>query len=493
SRTLPPRTGSPRARNSLSGPAYSPRTPLVMLDPVTADTAGVVGAGGGAGRRRRTRAAQPPGEASRSPAGQRVRRRRGWVMRRMLLAADLVGLTLAFVVDSAVTGLDLRILVASVASLPAWIVIARLYRLYDLAEERMHQSTTDDVIGVFHVVTIGTWLTFVGLRATGLANPTVVTAVVLWACAIVLITTGRTIARAVCRRSSSYVENTLILGAGDVGQRVARKLVRHPEYGFRLVGFVDANPKPRYDDLVGQPLLGGADRLAAIFREREVQRVVVAFSGESEEATLAAIRSLNELEVQVDVIPRLFELVSPSVRIDTLEGLPIVELPPARMPRTARAIKRTMDLVGASLVLLVLLPVFATASLAIALDSGRPVFFRQTRLGKAQREFSMLKFRTMGASDADADVHRAYIRRTMRSDAVPNGNGLYKLEQSDLVTRVGRILRRSSLDELPQLLNVLRGDMSLVGPRPCIPYETEFFKPHHFDRFLVPAGLTGLW
>ena len=94
---------------------------------------------------------------------------------------------------------------------------------------------------------------------------------------------------------------------------------------------------------------------------------------------------------------------------------------------------------------------------------------------------------------ADTDAHRAYIEKTMNADLAANGNGLYKLERNDAITRVGRVLRKTSLDELPQLLNVLRGDMSLVGPRPCIPYETEFFKPHHFDRFLVPAGITGLW
>ena len=94
---------------------------------------------------------------------------------------------------------------------------------------------------------------------------------------------------------------------------------------------------------------------------------------------------------------------------------------------------------------------------------------------------------------ADTEAHRAYIEKTMSADLAANGNGLYKLERPDAITRVGRLLRKTSLDELPQLFNVLRGDMSLVGPRPCIPYETEFFKPHHFDRFLVPAGITGLW
>ena len=170
----------------------------------------------------------------------------------------------------------------------------------------------------------------------------------LWGSAIVLITLARAIARALCRRSSLYEQNTLILGAGDIGQRVARKLLRHPEYGLNLVGFVDAQPKPRHDDLTGLPLLGAPDDLAAIVNEHAVERVIVAFSGDAAEETLVALRALNDLEIQVDVVPRLFELVGPSVKIDTLEGLPLVELPPARLPRSSQMIKRTIDAVGAT-------------------------------------------------------------------------------------------------------------------------------------------------
>jgi lipopolysaccharide/colanic/teichoic acid biosynthesis glycosyltransferase len=131
-------------------------------------------------------------------------------------------------------------------------------------------------------------------------------------------------------------------------------------------------------------------------------------------------------------------------------------------------------------------------ALLIRIESRGPVFFRQARLGKGVREFTLLKFRTMQDGTDDAP-HREYIRQIMRSDALPGSNNLYKLERHDSITRVGRWLRTTSLDELPQLINVLRGEMSLVGPRPLIPYELELFAPHHFERFLVPAGLTGLW
>ena len=410
----------------------------------------------------------------------------------MLVLADLVGLSLAFAAVMLVFGFEWKDFLACMATLPLWIVIARFYHLYDQDEERTHHPTTDDAVGVFHLVTIGTWLMYVGLKATGLAQPTVAKAVLLWAASIIGITLTRTAARTYCRRSPLYVQNTLIFGAGDVGQRVARKLLRHPEYGLNLVGFVDADPKPRHGDLVDLPLLGGPDELMDIVCEHAVERLVIAFSNDTADQTLAAVRTLNDLTIQIDVVPRLYELVSSSVKIDTLEGLPLIELPPVKLPRSAQTIKRAIDVVVSATLLLLTLPLFVLIALAIKLDSPGPVFFRQTRLGRAQREFNVSKFRTMRV-DSDSEQHRAYISRTMNADLAANGNGLYKLERNDAITRVGHFLRETSLDELPQLLNVLQGEMSLVGPRPCIPYETDFFKPHHFDRFLVPAGITGLW
>ena len=422
----------------------------------------------------------------------RVHKRRGWLIRRMLVLADVAGLSLAFALVGVLFRTNWELVVASLASLPLWVVIARVYRLYDQDEERTHHPTTDDIVGVFHLVTIGTWILYIGVRAVGIAHPTLGKAVVFWGTAILAITAARSGARAICRRSPLYVQSTLILGAGDIGQRVARKLLRHPEYGLRLVGFVDAQPKTRHDDLVEVPLLGTPDEILDLVVEHGVERVVVAFSNDSADDTLAAVRALNDADVQIDIVPRLFELVSPSVKIDTLEGLPLIELPPIRLPRSSQMMKRTVDVVGAATLLLLTAPVFILAALAIKLDSPGPVFFRQTRLGRAQAPFTLHKFRTMRV-DVDTEAHRRYIAETMNADLAANGNGLYKLPRLDAVTTAGRILRKTSLDELPQLINVLRGEMSLVGPRPCIPYETDFFKPHHFDRFLVPAGITGLW
>jgi lipopolysaccharide/colanic/teichoic acid biosynthesis glycosyltransferase len=161
----------------------------------------------------------------------------------------------------------------------------------------------------------------------------------------------------------------------------------------------------------------------------------------------------------------------------------------ALAPRVA---KRFVDVVVAALLLALALPLFAIVSLVIKAESRGPVFFRQRRLGQWAREFTMLKFRTMKPGTS-SDEHREYIQASMRGDALPAAGGVFKLEREQALTRLGSRLRRSSLDELPQLVNVLRGEMSLVGPRPCLPYETEHFLPHHFERFRVPQGMTGLW
>ena len=209
-------------------------------------------------------------------------------------------------------------------------MIARIYGLYDRDEERTHHPTSDDFTRVFHLVTVGTWLLFVTDWLLGVAHPDLSKAMALWALAIVLITTSRSVARHVCRRSLAYVQNTVIVGAGDVGQGIARKLLRHPEYGMNLVGFIDNQPRARQDGLDHVALLGGTDHLVEMVRLFDVERVLIAFTTDSSEQTLEILRSLNELDVQVDIVPRLYELVSQSVKVDTLEGVPVIALPPPR-------------------------------------------------------------------------------------------------------------------------------------------------------------------
>lgn len=428
-----------------------------------------------------------------------VVRRRGWLVRRMLLVADVAGLSLAFAVShvllegasgsSGQLGGAVEVLLF-VATLPLWIVVAKLYRLYDRDEERTDHSTPDDIVGVFHLVTVGACIVFAGGRATGLFRPELTKVLVFWALAIGTITFGRALARAYCRRSITYLQNTVIVGAGDVGQMVARKFLQHPEYGINLVGFVDAEPLQRQQGLEHLCVLGPPSRLPAMVRVFDVERVVIAFSKESHEETLNLIRSLKDLEVQIDIVPRLFEIVGAGIEMHAVEAVPLVGLPPLRLSRSSRLLKRTMDLAFAAGGLVLFAPLLLVIALAIKLDSKGPVFFRQVRMGAGERTFRIYKFRTM-VVDADSLKHEvASLNMHLRNGGDPR---MFKIPDDPRLTRVGRVLRRYSLDELPQLLNVLTGEMSLVGPRPLILDEDQHVVEWARKRLTLKPGATGLW
>jgi exopolysaccharide biosynthesis polyprenyl glycosylphosphotransferase len=425
-------------------------------------------------------------------------RRRGWLVRRALLVADVAGLTVSFLLAEQIAGqrgLPVRFsfeLLLFLITIPAWVLIAKVYGLYERDEERTEHSTVDDFVGVFHLVTVGVWVLFAGAWFLDVAYPPLAKMTAFWLFAIVLIPVFRSVARVYCHRRPNYVQNTIIVGAGEIGQLIARKFLQHAEYGLRLVGFVDSDPKERREDVRHIPVLGSLTELPDIIEREKVERVVFAFSGDSTNEVLDAVRGLRDFDAQIDIVPRLFEIIAPSVDIHTVEGLPLVGLPPVKLSRSSRLLKRGIDVTGAIVGLLLTAPLFAWIAYRIKRDSPGPVFFRQERVGLHREPFTVLKFRTM-QSGVDNDVHRDYIRATMSATALPGGNGVYKLDRDSAITPFGRWLRKTSLDELPQLINILRGDMSLVGPRPCIAYETELFAPHHFERFLVRPGLTGLW
>jgi exopolysaccharide biosynthesis polyprenyl glycosylphosphotransferase len=428
------------------------------------------------------------------------RRQRGWLMRRLLLAADVLGYTVAAVAVELLYGSRgapdavplLEELGLFAGGLPAFLAGAKLFGLYDRDEERADHSTSDDLLRVFLLLTVGVFVMTRLPALAGRADPDLTKFTTFWALGIVAVTVARILARTVGRHTPSYRQNTLIVGAGEVGQLMARKVLYHPEYGLNLVGFVDAYPLRRPSHLSDLPVAGGLEDVPRLVVDHEVDRVIFAFSGNPDEELLPLIRQLREAGVQVDLVPRLFEVIGPKADIHSVEGVSVIGLPPVRPSRSARAIKRWIDLVGASVLMLVLAPLFAVVAVLIKLDSKGPIFFRQVRLGEGMREFRVIKFRTM-RTETTEDEHRRYVATIAQSTSAPGPGGLFKLARDAAVTRVGGWLRRTSLDELPQLLNVVRGEMSLVGPRPCLGYELDHFAPHHFERFLVPAGMTGLW
>ncbi|HSC90582.1 MAG TPA: sugar transferase [Gaiellaceae bacterium] len=426
--------------------------------------------------------------------------RRGRLVRRALVVADVTGLAVAFLAAEVAYGATVpgdrltrpQEFLLFLATIPAWLALAKLYKLYDRDDERTDHSTVDDLVGVFHLATVASWTVFAAAWASGAADPGMSKLVTFWALAIVLVTGLRVVARTLCRRSDAYVQNTVVIGAGSVGQLVARKLLQHREYGIRLLGLVDERPRELRADLGSVSVLGAPSELPELVERLDIERVVVAFSEDGHERMLELVADLKALGVQVDIVPRLYEAIGPHTSVHGVEGVPLIALPAPKLFPFSRALKRTVDLVGASIGLVLFAPLFAVFAWRIRRDSPGPVFFRQTRLGEGMKEFEVLKFRTMRVDTDDAE-HREFIRATMSAEALPTDNGLYKLERTDAITPVGRFLRRTSLDELPQLINVLRGEMSLVGPRPALAYEIEHFQPHHFERFAVPQGITGLW
>jgi exopolysaccharide biosynthesis polyprenyl glycosylphosphotransferase len=222
----------------------------------------------------------------------------------------------------------------------------------------------------------------------------------------------------------------------------------------------------------------------------DVERVVIAFSQDSHERTLDLIRSMKDMDIQIDVVPRLFELVGPNFDMHSVEGIPLLGLPPPRLSRSSMLLKRTFDLALTIPGLVALIPVFALIALLIKRDSPGPVFFRQVRMGCNGQTFRIWKFRTMRADADERKPEVAHLNKHLLDGGDPR---MFKIPDDPRETRIGRLLRRHSLDELPQLFNVLRGEMSLVGPRPLILDEDRHVLEWARQRLNLKPGCTGPW
>lgn len=423
------------------------------------------------------------------------KRRRGWLVRRFLVTADVAGLLLAFAIaELIVVGPGsgrfdvLTETLAFIATLPGWVLVTRLYGLYSQDDQRTNHTTTDEVANVFNMVTVCTWLFFAVSWVSGAAHPAVPKLLLFWLFAAALVPLARTTGRWAARRSQAFLQNTVIVGAGDVGQTIAEKLRRHPEYGVNVVGFVDREPKEQRESLGDLTILGPPNDLESIVRTHDVERVIIAFSRVSHEEVLSLIRSLKDAFVQVDIVSRYYELVGPSTGISTVEGIPVLCLPPRALGSSAKLMKRALDIVLSLVALALLMPVFLVVMLAIFLDSRGPILFRQPRIGAGGKTFEIFKFRTM-IPEAE-ELKDAVAHMSLHADG---DDRMFKIADDPRVTRLGHVLRKASIDELPQLLNVLRGEMSLVGPRPLIPSEDVRVEDWGRERLSLRPGMTGLW
>jgi len=292
---------------------------------------------------------------------------------------------------------------------------------------------------------------------------------------VVIVCAGRFVAAAAIRGLRArglLTEDALVLGAGQIGQGLAETWLADRRYGLRPIGFLEDDP---YDRLP-LPVLGTTDELGRVLKETGVRRVVVAYGSASDASMVSVLRACDDARVIVYVLPRFFELGlgAQFADVDEVRGFSLIRLRRSALRRSSRAVKRGFDIVIAATALLLTAPVMLAAAIAVRLSSRGPVLFRQTRVGRKGRTFDLLKFRSMEVN------HDSDTKWSVGSDP--------------RITRVGALLRNTSLDELPQLWNVLRGDMSIVGPRPERPHFIEIFRdsiPGYGDRLRVAAGLTG--
>lgn len=286
------------------------------------------------------------------------------------------------------------------------------------------------------------------------------------------------------RRKGRRYRRALIVGAGHVGQLVARRLIERPELGLRPVGFLDKDPVEREPRAPAIPVLGGSWDLEDVVRDHAVDHVIFTFSTAPHDVLLRMISRCQNVGISVSVVPRLFEKVTTKSKMDHLGGLPLVSLHSVDVGGWQLRMKYALDRVLAAVLVIFALPLLLVCAFAVWCSSGWPILYRQTRVGRDGREFEMLKFRTMRPDSEDTSTSFDLL-----PGMAPGG-----VEGVDRRTKVGKFLRRTSLDELPQLINVLRGEMSIVGPRPERPEFNEVFTQtvyRYGERLRVKSGITG--
>jgi exopolysaccharide biosynthesis polyprenyl glycosylphosphotransferase len=295
----------------------------------------------------------------------------------------------------------------------------------------------------------------------------------------------RAMARAIFRLldGRSFIERrVLVVGSGELAHRVSATIREYAWTGLTLAGYLDDDPNHKAN---GLPVLGTCADARRVILEHEIDEMVIALPSDAREQLNRLIADVQTVPVNIRVLPDYYSLAVFRATVEDFGGLPLINLREPVLNPYQRLMKRLLDLALGGAALLVAAPVMALTAIAIKLDSPGPAFFKQKRVGENGRLFEMLKFRSM---IVDADEH---LDEVVQETA--DGRVIHKNENDPRVTRVGKFIRATSLDELPQLLNVLKGEMSLVGPRPELPWLVEKYEPWQCKRFAVPQGITGWW
>jgi exopolysaccharide biosynthesis polyprenyl glycosylphosphotransferase len=403
---------------------------------------------------------------------------RDMIYRRSLAVADVLATLLTILIARAIVGSrDLDLLTLAVA--PMIVVIAKVIGIYDSQASVVSRSTLDEAPVLFQLATacaVAIWLVNSLITGRSSSQQLLVELIALFALLFVL----RATARAICRRVTPP-ERCLVIGSGGSADRIRVKLEQRPELHANLVGYISLDDYQVQD---ARDTVERARALRALVADFDVERIVLAPATEDADEVLDLVRTASSLGVKVTVVPRVLGVVGSSVEFDEVEGMPLLSMRTASLSRSSLRIKRGLD-IGLSIGGLVALsPLLLLIAIAIRIESRGSILFRQPRIGRDGDEFEMLKFRTMvsGAHEQRDDLRH-----------LNEAEGLFKISDDPRITRVGAILRRCSIDELPQLWNVIRGDMSLVGPRPLLAEEDRHILGWHRRRLQIPPGITGHW
>lgn len=404
-------------------------------------------------------------------------------VRRVTMAGDVLALcaSLALTVGFAAvlgrrTVLDDSQLVIFLALLPLWLLFGNLYGLYRLLERNTDWSFADDLSATFVVSSVWGWFWLLAMSAIAVGE--VLTSLALWAFSIAMVPLVRSIFRTYLKGTDWYRQSVMVVGTPAAVQRVKQRIDRQPAWCFDIVESIQVGG--HFDPG------GRATTIAARADELGVGRVIIAEGPADVAQRTRLIRDLLELGIYVDYVSSEADVFRSDAGVSHLEGLPTLSYSPVRLSPSAKVVKRSIDVVGASVLLIVISPVLAYIAIRIKLDSHGPVFFRQDRRGVNGANFKLLKFRTMTTDAEDRLVEVAALR-------LHPGSATFKAANDPRVTGYGEMLRRRSLDEIPQLWNVIIGEMSLVGPRPLPLQEATQVPPRYRARERVRPGLTGPW
>jgi exopolysaccharide biosynthesis polyprenyl glycosylphosphotransferase len=420
-------------------------------------------------------------------------------LRRRLIVGDFAAVAVAATLQAWGNGFADQVALLALA-IPLWLVVALVRDLYRTTAWRWDHAGLEEFASIVAITAQWGISALVLGWVTGMLSEVKIAPLALGSVVTVgIVFLVRAGVRWNARRCSWFWENAIVLGPPEQAERVVRRILRQRRLGINVMACVEPAVKPaavataeaEADGLrhIGPvPIVPDAPELLELMGELDLDRVIIAGPLNSERQR-ELIAQLADHDVHVDLVPDWGELVNARLEVRQLAGVPLLSVPSATVDPASLHVKRAFDAIVSATALVILAPVLIACALAIKLDTPGPVFFRQRRVGKDERRFEVLKFRSMYV---DAERRKAEVA-ALNLHGGGNDRGMFKIRQDPRITRVGRFMRRTSLDELPQLVNVLRGEMSLVGPRPLIESEYEQITGRFRRRSAITPGLTGLW